>query len=123
MTDHLTLRNTPITALPFVSIKRGVPHYWQVTPTNDYGAACAKGREYAAHLAQYVKDNPAAVGLFALIVGAIDHTDATPAKGYRVGFLAHWARLAAQRAAEIEVFADLYSENMRYANAADHAEA
>ncbi len=113
MTDT-GLAGEPITALPFVRFKSRASQFWCVPPTHDYAEACEKGREYAATLAQHIKDNPGQSGLFARIVAAMNHTDTSPAKGNRAGFLFQWERLAMQRAQGIELFAGLYVENERH---------
>ncbi|WP_152596915.1 hypothetical protein [Chromobacterium haemolyticum] len=49
--------------LPFVRYtpERDYPHYWQMPETSeDFDAMCAYGRECAAHLLQWLKDNRAA---------------------------------------------------------------
>lgn len=107
------LKGQPITALPFVRIKRGAPMLWCVQPTNDYAEACAKGREYAATLALYLRDNPGSAGLFARVITAMDHADTSPTKGYRVGFLHHWEHVTTMRPERL--FADLYEQNERHA--------
>ncbi|MCU7936155.1 MAG: hypothetical protein KZQ99_14970 [Candidatus Thiodiazotropha sp. (ex Dulcina madagascariensis)] len=54
----------------------------------DYGTACAKGREYATHVALYLKANPPLVGsnIISQIVADIEFADDSDARGYRVGF-------------------------------------
>ena len=54
----------------------------------DYGAACAKGREYAAYMALYLKANPSLAGsnIISQIATDLEFADGSGAKGYRVGF-------------------------------------
>ncbi|MFZ6693760.1 hypothetical protein [Undibacterium sp. SXout20W] len=99
-------------ALPFVlRLKRSdkkLHNKWNVTPTDDYGIACASGVEYAAHLAQYLKDNPDMVGsnLLGHIAKDIDFNDTTATKGYWIGFFSHLEHLIRLSARHIDVFAD-----------------
>ena len=109
-TANSGLKGQPIAALPFVRTKRGAaPDFWHVQPSDDYAAACEKGREYAATLAQYLRDNPGCARLFARIVASIDFADQSPTKGYRAGFLHHWEHITLARPEHL--FADLYIEN------------
>jgi hypothetical protein len=61
---------------------------WAVAPP-DYGTACARGREYAAHLAIYLSQNPSWVGSNILngIAEDMDFND-PDTKGFWVGFFA-----------------------------------
>lgn len=54
----------------------------------DYATACAKGREYAANTALYLKANPSLVGsnIISQIASDMAFADDYSAKGYRVGF-------------------------------------
>ncbi len=90
---------------------------WTVPPIDDYGAACERGRIYAAHLAQYLKENPRCVGSNVLngIVSDMDFSDKSAAKGYWVGFFAHLERLIYGQAKQIDVFADVEWINAHYA--------
>lgn len=92
----------PVTELPFVkdlkvAQRRKERSFWAVERTADYGAACAKGREYAAHYLQYLKQNPDGIGLLGRIAGAMVDADGfgvlgrqysadDGADGYAVGF-------------------------------------
>lgn len=100
---------------------------WTIPPTDDYGAACEKGRDYAAHLAQYLKDNPQWVGSNKLngIVSDMDFSDKSAAKGYWVGFFAEIERMIYSHAKRTDVFADVARINAHYArlDAARGAEA
>ena len=61
--------------LPFVyRPKRGFNNAsnWHTPPTEDYAQACAVGGEYAAHFAQYLKDNPDMCGANSLGIIARD---------------------------------------------------
>lgn len=53
-----------------------------------YGAACAKGREYAAYIALYLKANPSFAGsnIISKITQEMEFSDDSDSKGYRVGF-------------------------------------
>lgn len=109
-----------LSALPFVyRPKRGFKDAsnWRVPPTDDYGMACNIGREYAAHFAQYLKDNPSLVGSSTLgnIVAAIDFKDESGATGYWVGFFSHLERLIYAQAQQMDVFADVDRINAYYA--------
>lgn len=114
MTQSLTdtMTGQPLSVLPFVKMRRGVPMLWHVAPTDDYAKACKLGREYAATLAVYMHDNPASAAMLTHVIAAMDHADQSPAKGYRVGFLAHVGHM--MRAAGEDAFADLYRENQRH---------
>ncbi|MFZ6673955.1 hypothetical protein [Undibacterium sp. Xuan67W] len=100
-------------ALPFVlRLKRSdkkLHNKWHVIPTDDYGLACANGTEYAAHFAQYLKDNPCMVGsnLLGNIVADIDFSDTTATKGYWVGLFSHLERLIYAAARDTDVFANV----------------
>jgi two-component system, response regulator, stage 0 sporulation protein F len=67
--------------------KRPESGRWLAEDEN-YGAACAKGREYAAYLALYLKANPSLEGsnIITQIVTEMGFFDDSSAKGYRVGF-------------------------------------
>lgn len=94
----------PVTELPFVKDRKVAPRrkersFWAVERTADYVAACDKGREYAAHYLQYLKQNPDSVGLLGRIAGAMGDADAFGVlgsrhiaddctHGYAVGFFA-----------------------------------
>lgn len=90
---------------------------WTVPPTDDYGAACEKGRDYAAHLAQYLKENPQWVGSNKLngIVGDMNFLDETAGKGYWVGFFAEVERMIYSHAIRTDVFAEVARINAHYA--------
>lgn len=100
---------------------------WTVPPTSDYGAACEKGRDYAAHLAQYLKENPQWVDSNVLngIVSDMDFLDESAAKGYWVGFFAEVERMIYSHAKRTDVFVDVARINTYYAslNAAINLEA
>ncbi|MFT4174072.1 MAG: hypothetical protein QM639_16030 [Rhodocyclaceae bacterium] len=110
----------PMTALPFVyRPARGFKNFsnWRVAPTDDYGLACEIGRLYAAHFAQYMKDNPACVGanMLGAIAKHIDFKDKSGAKGYWVGFFSQLEFLIHAAAKHMDVFADAERINARYA--------
>ena len=113
----------PLDALPFVSQKengrtRGRPKRWDVPEVADYGEACAKGSEYAAHFIQYLKDNPFWVGssLLGGIAADIDFNDDTAAKGYWVGFFSHLERYIHSASRFVDVFGDLKRVQEMYAD-------
>lgn len=103
--------------LPFVDRKpaHGAPaSHWSLPHTDDYGEACAVGRECAAHFAQYLKDNPGMAGSNRLgdIAKDIDFRSEAAVKGYWVGFFAqleHWI-LAGVR--ERDVFEDTNAQHL-----------
>lgn len=106
--------------LPFVQQRRrgaAITSYWHLPPVADYGQACALGREYAAHFAQFIKDNPAWTGanLLARIARDIDFADESPAKGCWVGFFAQIERLLHAGARLTDVFADVDQVNAQVA--------
>lgn len=99
---------TQATQLPFVRHlpQRGQPHHWQMPPADDYVDACAYGRECAAHLAQYLKDNPDRhnKGLLGKIAYDIDFRDPHHARGYWVGFFNYAEQLMLLGALRCDVF-------------------
>ncbi|MBL1264527.1 hypothetical protein [Candidatus Methylomicrobium oryzae] len=117
-----------LSELPFVyRPKRGAKNAsnWCVTPIDDYGLACEIGREYAAHFAQYMKDNPCLVGsnVLGYIIEDIDFKDNSDAKGYWVGFFSHLERLIYAQAQRMDVFADVDRVNASYAEVVGKARA
>lgn len=95
--------------LPFVSRLPGrtYPHYWQMPPAPPTAAeAHAYGRECAAHLLQWFKDNPAYVGqgLLSRIARDIDFTR-TEQRGYWLGFFNHLELLISLSARRMNVYA------------------
>lgn len=88
----------PWTDLPFIAEVKTAPRkkefrYWDVPATDSYGHANDVGRQYAADLAQYLKQNPIYVGsgMLSCIIGdmaKIDNDSDSAMKGYAVGF---WA--------------------------------
>lgn len=113
---------TPTSELPFVfkGTRKQVRNNWHVPPTDDYALACDIGREYAAHFAQWLKDNPGMVGSNALgrIAAEIDFSDNSNAKGYWIGFFAHLERLIHATAQRIDVFSDIDSIGAHYSEIA-----
>ena len=106
------------TELPFIAspihycikhrVRRG-GSLWHVHGITDYTRACAIGREYAAHFAQFLKDNPYAVGqnLLGRIATDMDFHDGSAKRGYWIGFFSYLEHLIQAQAAQLEVFADL----------------
>lgn len=108
----------PFFDLPFVShAGKGQHSNWHVPSMQDYAEACGLGREYAAHLLQYLKDNPDSVGsnLLGHIAKHIDFTDTSVAKGCWVGFFTHLERVLHHGASSIDVFADVDEVKAHYA--------
>ncbi|NHR07575.1 hypothetical protein HA052_20510 [Chromobacterium haemolyticum] len=97
------------TLLPFVSFIPGrtYPHYWQIEPSYDsYPQAGADGREYAAHLLQWLKDNPLLVGsgLLGRIARDIDFANEQQ-RGVWVAFFNHLERVLSLGLRGLDVFA------------------
>jgi CheY-like chemotaxis protein len=71
----------------------------------NYGAACAKGRAYAAYLALYLKANPSLAGsnIITQIVTEMGFFDDSSAKGYRVGFFSFLELMIYQFSCDHEV--------------------
>lgn len=102
------------TALPFIASprhyrKQGRTHcgsLWHVPRTDDYDRARMLGSVYAAHLAQYLKDNPATVGhnLLGRIATDMDFHDASAQRGYWIGFFSFLEYLIYEQAAQRPVF-------------------
>lgn len=88
----------PVTSLPFVADVKIGPRktqrsFWAIERTADYGMACDKGREYAAHYLQFVKDGNGGPGLLTWIAGHMAEANALrhvgpgdSSHGYAVGF-------------------------------------
>lgn len=106
----------PFIASPLYFRKRGsnrCGNLWHVPRTNDYDHACATGRLYAAHFAQYLKDNPQTVGhnLLGHIATDIDFHDTSAKRGYWIGFFTYLEQLIFEHAAQRPVFDDLAQFN------------
>jgi hypothetical protein len=106
--------------LPFVySPKHGFKNAsnWHVPPIEDYGQACQISREYAAHFAQYLKDNPEMCGAnsLGLIARDIDFENTSGAAGYWVGFFSHLERIILAQTHGMDVYADVDRANAYYA--------
>lgn len=104
----------PLSSLPFVHGQGRNLCKWSVQPTDDYVHACDIGREYAAHLVQYIKSTHPSNTL-ALIASDIDFTDEAT-KGYWVGFFEYLERLIYAQAQRMDVFADLNMLQAVYAD-------
>lgn len=102
------LTPAPIDALPFIHRPRRIEKRtnWRVPATNSYSDACSNGRLYAAHLAQYLAENPGTAGsnLLGHIAADIDFQDESDARGYWVGFFSYLEQLIAGAAADADVF-------------------
>lgn len=102
-------RPASFTDLPFVadvkvSRSNKSRSFWNVPQTNDYGAACDMGSQFACDMVQYFKDNPCYVGsnaLGALVKDMAAYSRGTAMYGYEVGF---WSALEVllYRAASLE---------------------
>ncbi|MCP1292725.1 hypothetical protein NK214_21320 [Chromobacterium sp. S0633] len=95
--------------LPFVIRLPGrtYPHYWHMPSAPATPAqAQAYGRECAAHLLQWFKDNPAYVGqgLLSRVARDIDFSR-TEQRGYWLGFFNHLERLISLSARRMNVYA------------------
>ena len=79
---------------------------WHVHCIANYEQARTIGREYAAHFAQYLKDNPEVVGqnLLGRIVTDMDFHDASAKRGYRIGFFSYLEQLIYAQAVQGPVF-------------------
>ena len=105
------------TSLPFISSpryyrKQGGPrcgNLWHVPSTSSYEHARAVGQLYAAHFAQYLKDNPIMVGhnLLGRIATDMDFHDASAKRGYWIGFFSYLEQLIYAQATQRPPFADL----------------
>lgn len=81
--------SVPLDRFPFVqSTGKCTDRSQWLAEDVDYGTACAKGREYAAYMALYLKANPSLAGsnILSQIATDMEFADDTGAKGYRVGF-------------------------------------
>ena len=106
------------TELPFIAspyhycLKHRVRRHgslWHVHCIQDYEQARVIGREYAAHFAQYLKDNPEIVGqnLLGRIATDMDFHDVTARRGYWIGFFSYLEHLISAQAQQRPVFDDL----------------
>jgi hypothetical protein len=88
---------------------------WFPPKIDDYTEACLVGAEWAAHFAQFLKDNPSDAGtnLIGHIAEAINYKDTSAVKGYWVGFFCHVERLILRAAKDIDVFDDIDEINAR----------
>ena len=105
-----------VTQLPFVYGPRNLRHHgrpsgslWYVPRTTNDAKAQTIGREYAAHFAQYLKDNPNLVGgnLLGRIVMDMHNPNTAGNPGYRTGFFTFLEKLIAMQAVQCDVFAEL----------------
>jgi hypothetical protein len=98
--------------LPFIHTKHhefNPVSNWHVPPTEGYSQACDTGREYAAHFAQYLRDNPDMCGanLLGAIARDIDFKDSSNAAGYWVGFFSYLERIIFAKTQRMDVFDDV----------------
>ena len=115
--------------LPFIASPRhfqghGSPHWgslWHVHRINNYEQARAIGREYAAHFAQYLKDNPEIVGqnLLGRIASDMKFDDTSAKRGYWIGFFSYLEHLIYAQAVQRPVFTDLDGFNASLATGYD----
>ena len=110
-TDPLTY--TPMSELPFVYFpprkhKKAKCH-WHVPATENCIEADDIGREYAAHLAQYLKDNPHMVGSNVLyrIAADMDFKTNFAAQCYQRGFFSQLERLLCTWTPQMDAFEDV----------------
>ena len=104
-----------ISDLSFVS--RGEKHTnWDVPPTDDYQAACARGDEMAVEYMQYLRFNPGMKG--SNMLGSII-ADARPEdnRGYMVGFLGTVERMMCEALVYRDPVQDLINTRAFYARA------
>jgi hypothetical protein len=82
---------------------------WYVPRIDDISLACRIGQEYAAHLVQYLKDDPSVApnNILADIVQDIDFDDDSAAKGYWIGFLTELSFYLMEGAKKVDVFEEL----------------
>lgn len=94
--DYNQEGQSTIDILPFVGLGAcRTGNLWKVEPA-DYETACAKGREYAAHFALYLKtSHMPGINLLGHIAAATDFAD-PETKGYWVGFYSFLERLIFQ---------------------------
>lgn len=113
--------------LPFIlrpkGRKAGASSNWHVPPAADYGAACAIGRNFAAHFLQYIKEDPDRGQTLGTIAKDIDFNDKSANAGYWVGFFSHIERYIAAGCRFADVFADLKREDDIYSQINDAREA
>lgn len=115
-------RPAPFTDLPFVADVKVAPrkkrrNFWHVPPTDDYGAACTLGRQYACDLVQYLKDNPYWAGsntIGLLVKDMAAHPQGSAMRGYEVGFFSAIEVLLYQAAARTDHWTALQAVQDRY---------
>ena len=104
-----------ITDLSFVSRGERSTN-WDVPPTDDYDAACARGAEMAVEYMQFLRFNPGAKGcnVIGKIIG-----DARPEDnhGYMVGFLGTVERMVCEGLAQRDPVQALIDTRAFYAKA------
>lgn len=105
--------------LPFVHKTKGAPmNSWTVPAVGCYGVACQIGEAYAAHLAQFLKDNHAVGGVhgtLAQIVRAIDFQAPSPQHGYWVGFFYYVEKLIIAAAKDMDLSSDIQQMGLQFA--------
>lgn len=87
--DSVSLFDLPFVAHEKVAPRKKRASYWSVPHTDDYGAACSMGRQYAGDFVQMLKDNPSfagtnCIGHFVKEMATIQQGH--PMRGYEVGF-------------------------------------
>ncbi|AXT45963.1 MULTISPECIES: hypothetical protein [Chromobacterium] len=105
--------------LPFVRYtpERDYPHYWQMPETSeDFDAMCAYGRECAAHLLQWLKDNRYYVGCGLLGRVARDISfDDREQRGYWIGFFNYLEQMLFLGAQQVKVYRHVDSQHQMHA--------
>jgi len=98
--------------------------HWHFPNTTAYRQACEIGYECGAHLAQYLKEQPAwsCHGILRKILADIDFESRSPNHGYSVGFISYVERLFRFAALDLDVFADVDETNAYYAETAARVE-
>ncbi|KMN37533.1 MULTISPECIES: hypothetical protein [unclassified Chromobacterium] len=104
--------------LPFVRFCPGrtYPHYWQMpAPSKDYPADSAYGRECAAHLLQWLKDNREYVGkgLLSRVARDIDFDDRN-GRGQWMGFFNYLEQLLLLGADRVRIYRHVDGQHQLY---------
>ena len=120
---------TSMAELPFVRLPEKkdteAKGHWYVPSTDNHAQAVELGREYAAHLIQYLKDNPSMVGLNTLynVVADMDFKTDFAARGYQEGFFSQLERLIWAATGHVDAFKDVdylrtfnANEDAKYSN-------
>tara|TARA_B100001079_G_C16408939_1_gene515180 strand:- start:280 stop:750 length:471 start_codon:yes stop_codon:yes gene_type:complete len=110
-TGHCSLQALPFVDYPEGSIRGPGSHHWRTDAAADYDEAVHRGQEYAAHLAQYLKDNAMWVssGITAKVLADMGTPRTDIDRGYLVGFCSYLEQLlhATAKNCDIENHIDL----------------